>query len=1375
MHGTDFSKTKYCPYCMSRLTDGEVCPVCGLTRGNYQPQPHHLPPGTVLVERYMVGRVLGEGGFGITYIGRDMRMDYRVAIKEYLPSDQVSRNTEIALDVTRYATVDEATYEKGLQRFLNEARTLALMFKQPQIVTVHDFFEANGTAYIVMEYVDGTTFADLVRQYGGRIAPEELFPMIEPLFGALANVHKQGILHRDISPDNLMLENGNVRLLDFGSAREVQPTGQQTMTIALKKGYGTIEQYQGKGQGPWTDVYALSATIYYCLTGVKPPDAVERILDDELVPPRELGVDMPQWQEQALLYGMSVNPTKRYRTMDAMHAGLYLPLADTIVPSPAVLGGVAVLEAGFAPEEAQAQALSQAEEKQTEALPQTEVNQAQENQDEALPQSEVDQTQAEANQTQVGVNLSQNLPEEEEQPEQALTQNKTSLNTGNDDTNTIMQDDLVTEIQHSNTEGIDAEKVDSDFANSSVESKESKENKEVPPRTSYKKVSHQKDAAITDTENKDGKDNLVETGSREKDKEDGARPVATAIKADDDLTAIGSQKEDTTEEFVTADHRGRFLSYISTHRPLTITAGVVLVAVVALAIVLAVLIPRLGPNDNDPNATSYTSGQDGNKKDDASDADGQDENEQDDVEEQEPETEESVDYDALFTSEATVYYDSDTYRDTNFQISMTLESVPAIVLSGSIEMDRENIVIDKPVLIEEDIWANVFSHVTVTGDGILYVKGDVSVNGMMDVTDGGQIVVADSGELDVDGLLWLQDEDSCVLQDGSALVLEDETYTSIANAALERSLLVLDENALTAYATYVTTTAEFQQAESSNASAIIIDADMTFTGDVNQGVPVIISEGVTVTMEGTWFNRENVFINHGTFNGNFQGGDWADEDEDGINEYEPENSLWRLLNYGAFNSNQIYTYCRGTVVNGGQFEMDVKYTSDNFDVCYVVFCNLGDFDYGNGHGSGLRLCNYGTCNVVGDDSYWEYSASILNLGTIRVVEGAYFNMDAYVENRGKTTVEDGASGHISGLIVSNWPTSAITVSTGAELWGDDGMVIYGSASTLDFQGSGDGLDSSSSFRFSYSEGDLTCVNSAEDLANALGDDASRIVAVKKNISYGGNLDFTDHVLVLDDGARLTVDGDVTTHGDGAVIYLRGGSLDMGGHTLTLSDGAILLFGKYNGQDGTDGEDDVLQCGTLDVQAGGKMVAAGHWSAEGIHLITDGRDGYCRITTLCGVSLQDCVVDIGEESRWCCGQGMVLSASTLNVDGEVWAMTDRLQVSMDADTVVTIAESGRMVLHAMDSGGIITLDGTIENYGNLRMNFSALYVQSGGILNNYHSFGGLELSLHLAGTLHNEGEVVFKPLADGWGLTDEGGSYSGDNPIDGEGVEEYDYF
>ncbi len=394
MHGTNFSKTKYCPYCMNRLSDGEVCPVCGLTWGNYQPQPHHLPPGTVLVERYMVGRVLGEGGFGITYIGRDMRLDYRVAIKEYLPSDQVSRNTEIALDVTRYATVSEEAYEKGLQRFLNEARTLALMFKQPQIVTVHDFFEANGTAYIVMEYVDGTTFAELVKQYGGRIAPEELFPMIEPLFGALANVHKQGILHRDISPDNLMLENGNVRLLDFGSAREVQPTGQQTMTIALKKGYGPIEQYQGKGQGPWTDVYALSATIYYCLTGVKPPDAVERILDDELVPPRELGVDMPQWQEQALLYGMSVNPTKRYRTMDAMHAGLYLPPADTIVPSPAVLGGVAVLEAGFAPEEAQA--LSQVEEKSAEAVPQTEGNQVQENQDEALSQAEERQPETEA-------------------------------------------------------------------------------------------------------------------------------------------------------------------------------------------------------------------------------------------------------------------------------------------------------------------------------------------------------------------------------------------------------------------------------------------------------------------------------------------------------------------------------------------------------------------------------------------------------------------------------------------------------------------------------------------------------------------------------------------------------------------------------------------------------------------------------------------------------------------------------------------------------------------------------------------------------------------------------------------------------------------
>ncbi|MCC8150441.1 MAG: serine/threonine protein kinase [Lachnospiraceae bacterium] len=312
----------FCPYCMNRVEPGEVCSVCGLTHGAYHASPHHLPPGTVLMGRYLVGRVLGEGGFGITYIGCDLRLEMKVAIKEYFPVDRVSRHVGTSLSVMRNTNSATVDYEKGIKKFLYEARTMARMEKQPQIVMVRDFFEKNNTAYIIMEYVDGTNFMELVKQRGGKIPPDELFSLVKPLFGALGTVHKAGLLHRDISPDNLMLEDGMIRLLDFGCAREAA-TGMETMTVALKQGYGPIEQYQGKGQGPWTDVYALSATIYYCLTGNKPPQALDRTLHDELIPPRDLGVDITPAQQKALLKGMAVNPGKRYRSVEELYGGLY--------------------------------------------------------------------------------------------------------------------------------------------------------------------------------------------------------------------------------------------------------------------------------------------------------------------------------------------------------------------------------------------------------------------------------------------------------------------------------------------------------------------------------------------------------------------------------------------------------------------------------------------------------------------------------------------------------------------------------------------------------------------------------------------------------------------------------------------------------------------------------------------------------------------------------------------------------------------------------------------------------------------------------------------------------------------------------------------
>lgn len=221
-----------------------------------------------------------------------------------------------------YSSAAKSRYESGKLRFLREARMMAKMDKQQVIVGVRDFFELNNTAYIVMEYVEGITFKEMIEQRGRHIPAGELLRIIEPLFFALAAMHELGLIHRDISPENLMLENGEVRLLDFGCARDSE-NGDVTLTIALKHGYAPVEQYQNKGQGSWSDVYALCATIYFCLTGKKPPQSMDRLVEDELIPPRKLGAELTEQQEKAILHGMGVRPRQRFRSVMELHTALY--------------------------------------------------------------------------------------------------------------------------------------------------------------------------------------------------------------------------------------------------------------------------------------------------------------------------------------------------------------------------------------------------------------------------------------------------------------------------------------------------------------------------------------------------------------------------------------------------------------------------------------------------------------------------------------------------------------------------------------------------------------------------------------------------------------------------------------------------------------------------------------------------------------------------------------------------------------------------------------------------------------------------------------------------------------------------------------------
>lgn len=323
---------KLCTHCMHEVEAKlrQPCPVCGRPFHVVGETHYQLKPFSVLHGKYLVGDVLGEGGFGITYIGMDMNLEVRVAIKEFYPSGYCTREANVTNNVTLYQERDMDYILKWKERFLNEARCLGKFSNLSGVVGVRDFFRENQTAYIVMEYLEGITLKEYARSVGGKIPVKQLLESLEPVILSLNEVHKQGLIHRDISPDNIMLlPDGSMKLLDFGAARSYDGDNEKSLSVMLKPGYAPEEQYRRKGkQGPWSDVYAFAATIYKCITGVTPPEAMDRMRADELVEPRRLGVDLTQGQEEALLKALSLYAENRYQNMKAFHDALYGNAAD---------------------------------------------------------------------------------------------------------------------------------------------------------------------------------------------------------------------------------------------------------------------------------------------------------------------------------------------------------------------------------------------------------------------------------------------------------------------------------------------------------------------------------------------------------------------------------------------------------------------------------------------------------------------------------------------------------------------------------------------------------------------------------------------------------------------------------------------------------------------------------------------------------------------------------------------------------------------------------------------------------------------------------------------------------------------------------------
>ncbi len=321
----------YCYNCFRDCSALGPCPHCGYDPSTSTGQlPHALPCGTILAGQFITGRVLGQGGFGITYLAWDNKAGERVALKEFLPDIMAGRPGG-SLQVTAYSGDRGQQFQYGLERFLDEAKTLAKFIGNPNIAGVRSYFEENGTAYFTMDYIEGISFKAYLRNHGGHIGWEETARILLPVMDALSIVHQEGLIHRDVTPDNIYIESGGgIKLLDFGAARYSLGDRSKSLDVVLKAGYAPKEQYTRRGkQGSYTDVYSLGACFYMAITGYLPPESLDRMEEDDLVPPSTRGIKLPPELEDAILCSLEVQPADRYQTMADFRAAVDAVLTRT--------------------------------------------------------------------------------------------------------------------------------------------------------------------------------------------------------------------------------------------------------------------------------------------------------------------------------------------------------------------------------------------------------------------------------------------------------------------------------------------------------------------------------------------------------------------------------------------------------------------------------------------------------------------------------------------------------------------------------------------------------------------------------------------------------------------------------------------------------------------------------------------------------------------------------------------------------------------------------------------------------------------------------------------------------------------------------------
>ena len=303
---------KLCMGCMNQIEEHLfTCPYCGFNETTLRQESYCLDPGTIVGGKYIVGKVMSYGGHTVSYLGMDAEVNRKVVVKEYLPSD-FSTRSEGEKEVTIYSGDGQEQFEQGLTNFLNEANRIQQLRNSEGIAKIYDCIVENETGYVISEYIEGHALKEIL-DLGKKYSVKEARAFIKSILNGLSKVHHLNIVHCDISPETIMVtDSGEIKLLDFGATRYVTTANSKSLSIILKRGYAPEEQYRSRGvRGPWTDVYALAAVMYRMITGLVPPESVERVLVDELKEPSKLGISIPENIENALMNALNVYQEER--------------------------------------------------------------------------------------------------------------------------------------------------------------------------------------------------------------------------------------------------------------------------------------------------------------------------------------------------------------------------------------------------------------------------------------------------------------------------------------------------------------------------------------------------------------------------------------------------------------------------------------------------------------------------------------------------------------------------------------------------------------------------------------------------------------------------------------------------------------------------------------------------------------------------------------------------------------------------------------------------------------------------------------------------------------------------------------------------------